>query len=357
MDLLLLAVLAALTLLSITLLRAYRLVPVKELKRRARAGDKQAGAMFKAAAYGNSLHILLWFLVGLTAGVFFWFVSNNMPSAVAILLSLLLLWYGFAWMPGREAGGFGKGMAASAAPALAWILQYAHAIIDIVASFVQKRWPITVHTGLYDQDDLLELLHYQMNQPDNAIPHIELDIAAHALTFGRRQVRDALVPRRMVKMVKADEAVGPILMNELHQSGFSRFPVYEGKKDKIVGTLFMRDLIRGKKGGIVAKVMHPEVYYVHEDQPITDALQAILKTHHHLLIVVNSFEEYVGVITIEDVLEQVVGSPIIDEFDQYDDLRAVAKRVAAEDHKTNEEPVPAAEPKPEASPEPVKVVE
>lgn len=300
--------------------------------------------MFKAAAYGSSLQVLLWFLVGIAASVFFWFVSANTPTVVAIGLSVILLWYGFAWMPSRETGGMGKSMAATVAPVLAWALHYLHAVIDLAVRVVQRHWPVNIHTGLYDQDDLLELLHYQMNQADNAIPLIELEIAAHALTFGGRLVRDIMVPKRVVKMVKADEAVGPILMTELHASGFSRFPVYEGKKDKITGTLFLRDMVKGKTGA-VSKIMRPEVIYVHEHQPLTDALQAILKTHHHLLVVVNSFEEYVGIITIEDVLEQIVGSPIIDEFDQYDDLRAVAKRAAAEEHAENNEPQ---KPSPEA---------
>jgi CBS domain containing-hemolysin-like protein len=51
------------------------------------------------------------------------------------------------------------------------------------------------------------------------------------------------------------------------------------------------------------------------------------------MIVVNSFEEYIGIVTIEDVLEQIVGKQIVDEFDQYDDLRAVAAKAAAKDHK------------------------
>jgi CBS domain containing-hemolysin-like protein len=73
---------------------------------------------------------------------------------------------------------------------------------------------------------------------------------------------------------------------------------------------------------------------------LADALQAILKTRQHLFVVVNRFEEYVGVISIEDILEQIVGSPILDEFDQYDDLRAVAARQAEKDHKLHEQKAP-----------------
>ena len=53
-----------------------------------------------------------------------------------------------------------------------------------------------------------------------------------------------------------------------------------------------------------------------------------------MFIVVNSFEEFVGIITIEDILEQVIGHKIIDEFDHYDDMRAVAMHQAEKEHKT-----------------------
>ncbi len=61
----------------------------------------------------------------------------------------------------------------------------------------------------------------------------------------------------------------------------------------------------------------------------------LFKTHRQLYVVVNSFEEYVGIITIEDILETILGTSIIDEFDQYDDLRAVAARAAKKDHKNH----------------------
>lgn len=208
---------------------------------------------------------------------------------------------------------------------------------------VNKYHPITIHTGLYDKQDLLELLNNQNVQADNRIEQYELELAFHALTFGDKQVGDYLTPRRIVKVVSIDDSIGPVMMNELHDSGFSRFPVYEDRKDNIVGTLFLRDLIKSQSTGKVKDIMRPEVAYVHEDHSLHDALTSILKTRQHILIVVNSFEEFVGVISIEDILEQVIGRNIQDEFDQYDDLRAVAASAAKKEHKEHQEAVPSVE--------------
>jgi CBS domain containing-hemolysin-like protein len=86
--------------------------------------------------------------------------------------------------------------------------------------------------------------------------------------------------------------------------------------------------------------MNARLTYVHEDFSLYQTLQAFLKTKQHLFLVVNSFEELVGIITIEDVLEQMIGRAIVDEFDRYDDMRAVAAAAAHKEHQEHDEPKP-----------------
>jgi CBS domain containing-hemolysin-like protein len=120
-------------------------------------------------------------------------------------------------------------------------------------------------------------------------------------------------------------------MSELHDSGFSRFPVLEAKGGAVVGTLYLRDLVGIETNCKVKDIMDKRVYYANEAAPLYRVFQAFLSTQHHLFVVVNEFEEMAGIITIEDVLEQILGKPIIDEFDKYDDLRAVAHSLAAKE--------------------------
>jgi CBS domain containing-hemolysin-like protein len=325
--------LAGLALLAISLQKTYSRIPAKELKRRARTGDEFAKMLYRAAGYGYSLKAVLWALIGITGGVFFVVVSHLWATWFAILLSVFLIWFGYLWLPEGRVTTFGGRLAAWFAPVLAKILSYLHPLIDRIVSFVHRHRPVHVHTGLYERSDFIELIDQQRIQADNRMEKTELEIAHHALTFGDKLVRDILTPRRMVKMVSVDEPIGPVVMTELHASGHSRFPVYEGSQDTIVGTLYLRDLTQAKAGGTVRRIMHAnDMCYLHEEQPLTEALQAILKTHRQLMIVVNSFEEYVGIVTMEDILEQIVGRPIVDEFDQYEDIRAVATKMASADH-------------------------
>jgi CBS domain containing-hemolysin-like protein len=342
-------ILAALSLLFISLQRGYHSVPVKELKRRARDGDEIAIGLYRAVAYGHSLRSVLWFLVIISSSAFFVSVAVTAPVWVALLSSAMIAWFGFVWLPVRQTNRLSTRLARMFAPALAWILNYLHPILDRVVVFVRRHKPVRIHTGLYDKDDLIELLERQFVQADSRITREELDIAYSALTAGEKLVRDIMIPRRVVKMINADDSVGPILMTEVHASGHSRYPVYDGKNDNIVGTLYLRDLMQAKEGGSVRSIMRSaDVCYIHEEQSLIEALQAILKTRRHLFIVVNSFEEYVGIVTIEDVLENIIGKPIVDEFDQYEDLRAVAAHAARKEHKEHIA-APSVSPEPEDS--------
>lgn len=344
-------VLGSVTLLAISLQRTYGHVPEKELKRRARGGDTFAGGLYKAAAYGASLRTLLWLIIIFFAALFFFYVSRNTDTWFGILASAFVVWFGFLWLPAQDATKTSVWLASKIAPLFAWILQYLHPIFDKLVTLVGHLRPVRIHTGLYDREDLLVLFDRQEIQADNRIDQAALEVARHALTYVDRTVEEILTPRRVVRAVSADETVGPVLMTELHDSGFSRFPVYEGKQDNMVGVLYLRDLVKAKNGGSIRKMMHPQVCFVHEDQSLQEALQAILKTHQHLFVVVNTFEEYVGVVTIEDILEEILGKQIVDEFDQYEDMQAVAKVHAQKDHVKSDHPTE------EIGEEPTEVVE
>ncbi len=324
--------LALITLLAVSLQKAYHHAPLKEIKRRARAGDEFAIVLHRAAAYGASVQVLLWAIIGLAAAGFFVVVSRSTPGWLALLASLTLLWFGFAWLPNTQMNFFSKNAARYLSAPLSWLLAHLYPLLNRIAEWAAKYTHINVHTGLYQREDLLGLLGAQKSQLDNRIGEDDLRIAAGALTFGDKVVRDVMTPRRLVKVVATTDSIGPHLMDELHASGHSRFPVYQDQPDSFVGMLYTRDLMQAGSGGQVRQHMKKEVYYVHEEQTLRQILGAFLKTKHHLFIVVNAFEEVVGIVTIEDILEQILGKPIVDEFDKYDDMRAVAAMRAKQEH-------------------------
>lgn len=337
MQTIIIVLLGAFALLSISLERTYHRVPAKELKRRARAGDEMANMLYRAVSYGPSLGVVLWLLIGISNAVFFVVLTKSSPAWFAVVGIVAVLWIGFLWLPARDVTKLGSWIAAKLAPVFGWLLRYIHPLVNRTGQFMDRHRVRFFHHKLYEKEDLIDLINKQEEDSDNRIDAAELDMTKHVLTFADKKVRDFLTPRRVVKSVSIDESVGPILMGELHKSGHSRFPVYDGKKNNMVGILYLRDLIGTEEKGLVRQLLRKDIFYIHEDQSLYEVLQASVKVRQHLFIVVNTFEEYVGVISIEDVLEQALGLKIVDEFDQYDDLREVAAIQANKEHKEHDE--------------------
>lgn len=326
-------ILIFITAVSAALIRVFALIPRSELKRNARSGDDIAVAMYKAAAYGAKTTGLLWFVTIVSAYIGLQLLNSAWGNTKTAGFAVIVLIITARLINGKE--GISRGslwLSRRISPLIAWAVERLHPILEKTNNLFRKVYPVRVHSGLYDKDDLLELLNRQKNQPDNRISKGEIELISHALTFGDQTVADALVPKRVVISVPESDNIGPFLMDRLHKSGHSRFPVFSGNKNNVTGVLYLHDLLNTSAGGEVSSIMRRKVTYVHENFTLYQTLQAFIKTKQHLFVVVNDFEEYVGIITIEDVIERVIGKLIVDEFDQYDDLRAVAAAAAKKDH-------------------------
>jgi len=330
---------ASLMLFSVALLKLYRHVPAKELKRQARAGDHLAKEFHRVVSYGRSLDILLWGFIGLTSALFFILAANTLIWPIAFVLVLGVIWLGFAWLPNAHVSTVTVRVAQYITPGLHWLLEHLQPLLVRIAHIMDKVQPFAIHTGLYTKDDIVELIRQQKIQIDNRITKDELFIVEHALQFGERSVDEVMTPRRVMKTVAITDMIGPVLFKELHDSGHSRFPVFKDNPDDIIGTLYLRDALNAKAGGFVKDLMRKEVFYVNQNQSLARVLDAFIKTKHHQFLVVNNFEEIVGLVTIEDVIEQILGKQIIDEFDSYDDLRVVAAMQAEKDEAKREKAV------------------
>jgi CBS domain containing-hemolysin-like protein len=343
MRLVLYLILVAALVNAIAIDKALSVLPPKELKRRARTGhDKKAAAIYRLSAYGHSMTVLLWLKGSVAAALLFILLISNW--AVAIVYIAILIWLVRGWHI-KNTKNLAWTWVALVAPLVAWSMSKFQPVMKLFLRGNHQKLPL--HTKVYEKEDLLDLLQAQLGQPDNRIPDDELKMAANALTFGDKKVSDVMTPLRKMRVVGESEQVGPLLMDELHGTGFSRFPVVSGgsssAQPNFIGTLFLKDIIL-KESGQVRDVMHKKIFFINEQQSLRDGLNAFLKNHYHLFVVVNNFEEVVGVVSIEDVLEQILGKLIVDEFDQYDDLRAVAgleaKRESAQRDKVPVAPEP-----------------
>lgn len=157
------------------------------------------------------------------------------------------------------------------------------------------------------------------------------------LHFSDKTVEEVMTPRGVIDAVKKDQLIGPLLLDELHKTGHSRFPVMDGDIDHIVGVLYIRDLLTltDKRSHRAETAMERKVYCINQNQKLEKALSAFIKTRHHLFIVVNDYRETAGVVTIEDVIEALLGRKIVDEDDVVVDLRAFAAKNPRHNNKSS----------------------
>lgn len=325
MNIIVLMLLVGLFLASIALDQAYRALPLKELKRRARAGrDHRAAAIYKMYSYGASLQILLWLAGSVSAGL----LTIKAASASTWLGLLVVIAASWLFVASRHHSGinsFSWKLAAALAPPVSTLLSYLQPLLGRLAL---RLHPAESHYHLFEKEDLLDLLQRQAHKPANRVAESDLKLAVGALTFSDKKVVDIMQPGSSVRFVGRNEDIGPLLMDELHQTGNKYFPVVENPKaakPEIIGSLYLKDIIMNAANTKVSDVMKREVCYINEACSLHQVLAAFIKAQAHIFIVTNSFEEIVGVITIDKLLEQITGQTAADDdFDNYGNILAVA---------------------------------
>lgn len=136
-----------------------------------------------------------------------------------------------------------------------------------------------------------------------------------ALLVSETKVRDIMVPRTDIVFIDEDASPAEFLPAVI-ESAHSRFPVFDDKHENVLGILLAKDLLRyyaGEEEFNVRDMLRPAVF-IPESKPLNVLLKEFRKNRNHIAIVVDEYGGVAGLITIEDVLEQIVGD-IEDEYD------------------------------------------
>jgi CBS domain containing-hemolysin-like protein len=142
------------------------------------------------------------------------------------------------------------------------------------------------------------------------------EMIRNVLEFSERTAKDAMIPRNKVEAIQVTTPIHEVL-RLVAESGHSRYPVYKDQIDNVVGLLYTKDLYKavhpGDGGGeprLAAKrlddLLRP-ANFVAESQPLATLLRGMRSRRQHLAVVVDEFGSVSGIVTLEDVLEQIVG--------------------------------------------------
>ena len=172
------------------------------------------------------------------------------------------------------------------------------------------------------REDLVELLRDA--QADGLIAADTLRMMEGAIAVSDLTVGDVMIPRSQMVSLPAD-AKFLDLMKQVVESGHSRFPVHGDDKDEILGVLLAKDLLRGVVAdngpGSIHELLRPAVL-IPESKRLNVLLREFRQSRNHMAIVIDEHGGVAGLVTIEDVLEQIVGE-IDDEHDDAEDPSAL----------------------------------
>ncbi len=164
-------------------------------------------------------------------------------------------------------------------------------------------------------EDELKLIIAE-SEEGGAIEPSERELIQNVFDFDDRVVRQVMVPRMRISAIKAEVTVREA-MDIVLREGYSRYPVYEHSLDEIIGIIFAKDIIRAyvdEHNHKNLKDVMRSVQYVPETKPIDSLLRDFQKKKIQMAIVVSEFGGTIGLVTLEDILEELVGD-IQDEHD------------------------------------------
>ncbi len=173
--------------------------------------------------------------------------------------------------------------------------------------------------------DLLTILDESEKSGVSDVDNDERRIARGSLLFSDRKVSNVMTPNTVVKTISHDEILDLEKLIDLRNTGYSRIPVYENNQHNFTGILYLKDLIGITIPCKVSDVMDNTIHFTHSGDPLDKVLSEFISTKMHLFVVLDEFGGFEGVITVEDILEEIIGQEIMDEDDDIPDLRQYAK--------------------------------
>jgi CBS domain containing-hemolysin-like protein len=160
------------------------------------------------------------------------------------------------------------------------------------------------------QVELRELV--DLAEQRGVVEHGEREMIHSVFSLGETIVREVMVPRTETVWIEAHKTVRQALALFI-RSGFSRIPVIGENVDDVLGILYLKDLVSADQSVEVATLMRPATF-VPESKPVDDLLSEMQAARTHIAIVVDEYGGTAGLVTIEDILEEIVGE-ITDEYD------------------------------------------
>ena len=306
------------------------LTRISKVKAQALIDQKRRGAKRMASliehptAFLNAI-LLTALIAQLVAATLVGVIAERLFGAlgvgVAIVFEVLVIFVAAEALPKNYAVGHPEKAALFAAPFVSALVKFpliraATWIVGGLANAVLKGRPYS-QLNLVSEEELLAMADAAAE--DDAIENEERELIASVIEFGDTVARELMVHRVDILAAEGDASVEEVLGVAL-EKGFSRIPIFLENLDHIVGLVLAKDLMRASRAGGGAEAVSTlarRAHFVPETKHVPDLLREMQAGNYHLVIVVDEYGGTAGLVTMEDLIEELLGE-ITDESDLYE---------------------------------------
>nr|WP_198263634.1 CNNM domain-containing protein [sulfur-oxidizing endosymbiont of Gigantopelta aegis] len=248
-------------------------------------------------------------------------------SLIAVILTLLILYFSEI-IPKTIGATYWRELAKPTA----YIIKF---LTRILLPFLWFSSLITHHIkkGSDNRPTRAEIVAMaEIGEESGILEEDESHLIENLLKLKQIKVKDILTPRSVVFSLDREDSIESVLLND-DLYIYSRIPVFENTSDNIIGLVYARTILKSasknKQIHEPIKNFMNSIYRVPEDMPVYFLVDKFIKRKEHLFLVHDSYRQYAGIVTLEDVIETLLGREIIDEVDKVEDMQKYALEKAA----------------------------
>ncbi len=252
------------------------------------------------------------------------FIANNAAAIAFVVVTILLSFFSIVYgelVPKTLAVSHADSIALKIAKPIHILSRLMRPIVLLltgVTNFTLRLLGTDKRSNMPSVTEAEILAMIETAHDEGVVEKSEADLVEEALSFGGIQVRSVMVHRVDVETIPGDMSLNEA-MRIFFRTGFSRLPVYRDTPDDIIGVLHIKDCFRllfdnPNAGAMPAAELVRPAFVVPETRPIDDTLQDLRSQRTHIAIVVDEYGGLAGIVTLEDLIEELVGE-ISDEFD------------------------------------------
>lgn len=290
-----------------------------ELERKIRLGDKRAEKIYQIRQHPNRLLITLVMVNVLVNSILSVFLASIMSGLAAVVLLTVLIVVFSEILPQAIFARHAMAYTAPFVPLVKVMMILMYPIAQPM-SWILERFIGKETATIWDKDELEELIkdHHESEKSD--LSEDEGEMLIGAISFSDKKVGEVMTYKDNCFLLEDHTVLTEEVLAKIKNMGFTRVPIFDDYHQNILGILYTKDLILVPTGTPIMDIYRKDsIFRVHTDLNLDKMLKMFIKRRIHMAYVLNKKDEFVGLITLEDIVEEIISQEIEDETDTDED--------------------------------------